>query len=356
MQIPKITPQTLVVYHVGGDAGLGPVAAVFDAAPDSVLVTFEVRGDADKLFVDRDQLHAGQTRIKVNRAVDQGSATREFYVTNEPMSSSLFKASPMARSEDPGYDHCQTWEQNTEIVKTLTVETSSLEEIIREFNLPPPDIISIDAQGAELAILKGAGRYLRENTLAVMTEVEFSEIYHRQPLFDDQMAHLSADGFRLVTLYNAQVWHPLARMGITGFLTAAEALFFKYFHAFDDGEEHPSLGYMDMRQVPTPTLLKMCIISMGFRMISYAIKIAKFVKAERADYHEMVAADNMLQQVFYALDHFEKHQFDEDRSLNYFHDTLKFGGSVFLRYPVVDTCLMRREEKRLAEEAKKSDT
>ncbi len=91
-------------------------------------------------------------------------------------------------------------------------------------------------------------------------------------------------------------------------------------------------------------------------MISYAIKIAKFVKAERADYHEMVAADNMLQQVFYALDHFEKHQFDEDRSLNYFHDTLKFGGSVFLRYPVVDTCLMRREEKRLAEEAKKSDT
>lgn len=215
------------------------------------------------------------------------------------MSSSLFKPSPMASSEDPGYFHCRTWGENTRIEKTISVQTSSIERIIDDLGLPPPDVISIDAQGAELGILKGAGRHL-ENVLGVVTEVEFSEVYHKQPLFDDQMALLSPHGLRLVNLFNSQVWHPMPRMRGTGFLTVSEAVFLKYFFAFAPGEERPLRGFADMRLMTTTTLLKTCMIAMGLRMVSYAVKIAMFLKSERSDYQGLADSVPVLKNTLYA--------------------------------------------------------
>ncbi len=345
--MPKIGPTSIVIYHVGGDDGIGPVGAIFDAAPNAVLVTFEIRDDAKAVLVEGNSENPLQVRIKVNRAVDEGKATKEFYVTTFPKSSSLFKAAPMARSEDPGYHFCQTWGENTQIAKTITVQTSSIEQIIEELNLPAPDVISIDAQGAELGILKGSGRYLSDKALAVLTEVEFSEIYHHQPLFDEQMSLLSTNGFRLVTLFNSQVWHPMTRMGGTGFLTAAEALFLKYFFAFTDGEERPKRGYADMRSASTSVLLKTCIIAMGFRMVSYAVKIAKFIRTERTDYKSLVNAEPMLGKTFAALEYYEKYESLPDRSLDYFVDAIEFENSSYLRRPVPDTNRLSREARRL---------
>ena len=340
-ELPKVGPVDLVLYHVGGDGGVGPIGAVLEVIPNAILVTFEIRDDARPVLVETNAEHPQQVKIKVNRAVDEHRATREFYVTNQPKSSSLFKPSPMAKSEDPGYPHCQSWDDTTQIVKTLSVQTSSIEQIINELVLPPPDIISSDAQGAELGILRGAGAYL-DNALAVVSEVEFSEIYHRQPLFDEQMALLSPKGFRLANILNSQMWHPLTRMKGMGFLTAAEALFVKYFFNFAPNEERPNRGYVDMRWVPTTTLLKACLVAMGFRLASYAVVIAKFIKAERNDYQQYVDSSFMLKRTFDILAFSEQHKNDPNRSADYFIDTLHIPDPVYFRNGVPDTCAIQR--------------
>ncbi len=340
-ELPKVGPVDLVLYHVGGDDGVGPIGAVLEVIPNCVLVTFEIRDDARPVLVETSEQNPQQIKIKVNRAVDEKRTTKDFYVTNQPKSSSLFKPSPMAKSEDPGYPHCQSWDDTTQIVKTLSVQTSSIEQIINELGLPPPDIISSDAQGAELGILRGAGPYL-DTALALVTEVEFSEIYHRQPLFDEQMALVSPKGFRLANILNAQMWHPMNRMKGMGFLTAAEALFVKYFFNFAATDERPARGYIDMRWVPTTVLLKAILVAMGFRLASYAVMIAKFIKAERNDYQQYVDSTYMLKRTFDILTFFEQHKNDADRSFDFFIDTLQIPDSVYLRNGVPDTCAIQR--------------
>ncbi len=341
-ELPKVGPVDLVLYHVGGDDGVGPIGAVLEVIPNCVLVTFEIRDDARPVLVETSTENPQQVKIKVNRAVAEKRTTRDFYVTNQPKSSSLYKPAPMAKGEDPGYPHCQTWDDTTQIVKTLSVETSSIEQIINELGLPPPDIISSDAQGAELGILRGAGPYL-DSALALVTEVEFSEIYHHRPLFDEQMALVSPKGFRLANILNAQMWQPMMRMKGMGFITAAEALFVKYFFNFAQNEERPLRGYIDMRWVPTTTLLKACLVAMGFRLMSYAVMIAKFIKENRTDYQSYVDTSFMLKRTFDILAFFEEHKNDPGRSFDYFVDTLQIPDSVYLRNGVPDTCAIQRD-------------
>jgi len=339
--LPTVGPLDIVVYHVGGDDGSGPIGALFEIIPNAIFVAFEIRDDAAPVSVTQADDDTQQVRIKVNRAVDGGRGTKEFYVTNKPKSSSLLKPSPMARDEDPGMPFCQTWGDNTRIVKTIEVQTSSIAQIIEELGLPAPDIISSDAQGAELRILDGAGRYL-DNALGVVTEVEFSEIYHRQALFDDQMMMLSPKGFRLVNLMNMQVWHPVARMRGMGFLTVGEAIWVKYFHAFAPGEERPARGYVDIAATPTTTLLKMCIIAMGFRMLSYAVKVAKYVKAERNDYQQYMHLSPVLTRAFEMLETFEAHEQQTSRPFDFYIDAIQFPESVYLRNAALDAATLNK--------------
>jgi FkbM family methyltransferase len=348
--MPVPDPVDVVVYHIGGDGSIGPVEAVFEAAPDNItVVIFEIRHDAAPFTVKKAPYSDKQFKISVNRAIDERAAVKDFHITTLPLSSSLFKPSPMASTEDAGYYHCKSWAENCTVERTIEVTTSSLADVIAELNLPPPDVISIDAQGAEFGILKGAGQHL-DRALAVVSEVEFSEIYHQQPLFDDQMALLSPKGLRLVNLFNSQVWHPTSRMPGNGFLTVAEAVFVKYFHAFDSDVERPARGYSDMRAASTPELVKACIIAVGFRLMSYAAKIAGFLKAERTDYQMYYDDVVPLQIAFIAADYLAKHQHRMDTDLDFFLNAMTFPTSEHLKYKVPDTSVKQWEEtkKRIA--------
>ncbi len=342
--VPVPGPTDVVIFHVGGDGSIGPVEALFEAAPDHmIIVVFEIRDDASPFVVVPAPYSTKQFKVRVNRAIDEKTATTDFHVTTLPMSSSLFKPSPMAVKEDAGYYHCKTWGENCVIEKTVSVKTSSIAEVIAELGLPPPDVISIDAQGAELGILKGCGSHL-DRALAVVSEVEFSEIYHRQPLFDEQMALLGPKGLRLVNLFNSQIWHPTSRMPGNGFLTVAEAVFVKYFHALESGEEHPLRGYADMRAASTPELVKASIVAVGFRLLSYAAKIAGFLKAERDDYHTYLSDTVPLQMAFMAADYLAQHQHRFDKDLDFFLNAMKIPESPNLKHSVPDTSVKQWAE------------
>jgi FkbM family methyltransferase len=73
-----------------------------------------------------------------------------------------------------------------------TVRLDDLED------LPSIDFVKIDIQGGELAVFRNALRTLA-GTVAIQTEVEFVEMYKRQPMFADVDIFLRDRGFQFHT-------------------------------------------------------------------------------------------------------------------------------------------------------------
>ena len=111
------------------------------------------------------------------------------------------------------YQECHTWGENTLLDHSIDVQTNSLDVIVKELNLPKPDIFGMDIQGAEYATLIGAKSLLKNEIICIVTEIEFSEIYDGQGLFHEQHSLLNKNGFRLVDIMSQQFWHPSPAIG-----------------------------------------------------------------------------------------------------------------------------------------------
>ena len=138
----------------------------------------------------------GRDRVKlIEKAVSDRRGQITFYPTDpartvtkheggNPGASSLFRAAP-------DYPH-ETYVQNE-----VTVETTTLADVMAEDGVEQIDLLWMDIQGAELLALKGLGEQISAVKLMHL-EVEFMPIYEGQPLFGDVHAYLGEKGFRLL--------------------------------------------------------------------------------------------------------------------------------------------------------------
>src|SRR5258706_15130605 len=112
------TDNKLVIYHVGGDGDYGPAMAVAKQFPNvTTVVVFDAREDTDdgiQASTTGESLNSPQL-IAINRCVDEIAGEADFYVNKFPLSSSLLPISPLGATEDPGYPHCRTWAENSEL-------------------------------------------------------------------------------------------------------------------------------------------------------------------------------------------------------------------------------------------------
>ncbi len=138
----------------------------------------------------------GRERVKlVEKAVSDRRGQVTFYPTDpvrtvtkhaggNPGASSLFRAAP-------DYPH-ETYVQNE-----VTVETTTLADVVDAESLEGIDLLWMDIQGAELLALKGLGERISAVKL-VHLEVEFMPIYQGQPLFAEVDRYLREKEFRLL--------------------------------------------------------------------------------------------------------------------------------------------------------------
>jgi FkbM family methyltransferase len=81
-----------------------------------------------------------------------------------------------------------------EAVTPRVVEARALDDVIQEKNLPMPDFIKLDTQGAELDILRGAEKALSHATL-VYLECPFLAYNVGAPKFQDYIDYFDEHGF-----------------------------------------------------------------------------------------------------------------------------------------------------------------
>jgi len=148
--------------------------------PESIIYSFECNpATLDKC---REIVTQNNRIILIESAIGDFNGTTNFYPINKQKTlttwsdgnqgaSSLFKASGNYPIEKYVQDEIQ--------VPIKTAYT-----FINEMNINQIDILWMDIQGAELIALKGFGDKLKDVKI-IHTEVEFFEIYDKQPLFDD---------------------------------------------------------------------------------------------------------------------------------------------------------------------------
>ena len=117
----------------------------------------------------------------------------DFYITNVPSGSSLYKPNPITLSK---YSPKRYWKIR-EVKKLFFL---SFKDFLIKNKRPSPDLIKLDTQGSELSILKSLNKKQLSEVLAIEVEVEFLELYSGQPLFRDIDTFLSLNGFELMDL------------------------------------------------------------------------------------------------------------------------------------------------------------
>lgn len=164
------------------------------------------------------------------------SERRTLYITRGAGACTLMgETTPIARNiyfRHPQGDprrNASFFEVQTEVMRTEEMDCRRLDELLVDGETV--DFLKIDVEGAELRVLKGAEKMLRERRiLYIRTEFQLLPYYAEHPLLCDQHRFLEDHGFRLVDLEFA---HARYRRGSTdlpdksdpGLPIAGDALF-----------------------------------------------------------------------------------------------------------------------------------
>jgi|SRR5688500_8443244 FkbM family methyltransferase len=192
-----MTRGKLVVHHVGarGPTQAFPANPAFDASIVNVL--YEADPDC---IEELEALNRGRAArvIVLNECVSGTGGTRTFCDAHHGYGSSLLEANAELRSlyiAAHWIDYDYTVHDAVSAKSRRQVATRTLDQVAADRDdVPLPDFISLDTQGTELEILRGAPVALG-SSVAVVTEVEFVPLYEGQPLFGEICDFLTGHGF-----------------------------------------------------------------------------------------------------------------------------------------------------------------
>lgn len=299
--IKNLGPLDIVVFHVGGIGNYGPIDTLIEKFPERVVaVCFEANPSEADIETQRRYQKYGVRTIFVPKCVADKSGLKDFYVNKHPESSSIFPPSPGAVFQHVKYKGINTWGENCELDHVKKVDAVTFDELVDDKYLPEPDVFSIDAQGAELLIMRGGQKALK-NVLCVITEVEFFEIYKGQDMFYDHQIFLRQNGFRLAEILSTQYWHPGPAAGL-GFAVQGEALFFR-----------------ELEDLKLHKLIKLAILSYAYGRFSYSSQIISFaIKKYGTEARSLLLGDRRLKKILDMQEYMEKN------NQKYLEDNLYF--------------------------------
>jgi FkbM family methyltransferase len=171
-------PRGGTFYDVGANLGFFALLGALMTGPEGRVIAFEPAPDNADAVRHNASINALHNVEVVEKAVAERTGEARLQVVDDQSWSKL-----EAYGAHPGTE------------QVITVPIVSLDDALADGELPPPDVIKIDVEGAELAVLEGMARTLAEHRPAIICELHDTH--------DPFVEHMRAAGYRVVNLEGA---------------------------------------------------------------------------------------------------------------------------------------------------------
>ncbi|HTL27818.1 MAG TPA: FkbM family methyltransferase [Tepidisphaeraceae bacterium] len=210
-------PITLV--DIGSSGGIAPA---WEAVANLTVVEFEPDERAPLR-----PLRSNVRRVVLRTPLWECAGEMDFHLAAKQQASSLFRPNQAIFDRYPS-------PERVEVQQSVRIQVDTLANQLDQAGIDRVDFIKLDAQGAELAILRGAEDLLRRCVIGLEIEVEFLPLYHGQPLFGEVDAYVRSLGFELFELRPTQ-WKYAEGFATKsrGQIAFADALYFRTFDSLD---------------------------------------------------------------------------------------------------------------------------
>ncbi len=291
----------LSLHHIGGRGGSKgfPCLSAFEA--DLINVIY----DADAACIEQiKQAYSSQPQSTTHvlpYCIGEKSSTSKFFITYDTYNSSLLPLNEEFADFSLFYVSYECLMSDImKPMETIPVKLVTLDQLYREgkTGVPAPDFLSLDVEGYEYPILKGASRLLDDCILGVIAEVAFSPLRKNQKLFSDIMKLMQAKDFYFVKFTSMHDDYSPCRKPIglraEGFQCSADALFLK---KIKKGRKNRGIGSNQKRP---EMLAKLAFISMVFNQFEYGLMCLDILEKEgsRLDGIEQNAYTRFLSEVY----------------------------------------------------------
>ena len=179
-----------IIFDIGANKGL-TTTEYLKFFPYAEIHAFEPFSDLFPLW---QQITASNKHIHFNPVgVAEKSGTISFNVNSNHDTNSVLESIKIGAASDV---NCKT-------IKRETIQVVSIDEYCKANNISEIDIVKIDTQGSELAILKGMKNLLTAKKIKLIyTETYFKQQYAEQPLLFDIAKYLQQFGYYIQDMYD----------------------------------------------------------------------------------------------------------------------------------------------------------
>lgn len=262
--------EKISIHHIGGRLGERgfPVNPAFERDLINVLY------DADAECLDQAQgISQGLGSETHVFPFCLGGSRRKatFHLKYDPNGSSLLSVDPGAGdfyAFDNYYDYLIS--EATSVVRSLELDLVNLDHLCEAglLSAPAPDFLSIDAEGAEIEIIRGAEKVLTGGCLALMSEVCLEPYLAGHTTFGDIASAMSRYGYHFVKFSHPPVeFSPFrAPIGLRGegFQFVSDVLYLRKVETVLALALEPAVQWR--------MLTKLAFIALCFNQMEYAVK------------------------------------------------------------------------------------
>lgn len=268
----------ICIHHIGGRGGTGRFPALSAFQSDFHEFLYEADPEATSQ-IDADTPDRAMRTIWPVCVLDETS-TLKFPVLYNPDASSVcavnstFLRDYKYLGEGPIDLDVGSWQTVTE----HAVKVTSLDDFLKSEPFSTyPDFLSVNTQGSEARILRGAETILNRATIAIMTEVSFIPIYDSQASCDEIDQVLRRNDFDLARVLphgdrsrsfpdNGDVIRPPIGLRGGGITAQGDLLYFKSPRAI-----------LERHRSPVLDLAKACFLGFVYHHFDYAFACATLI-------------------------------------------------------------------------------
>lgn len=252
---PAMNPDLrLSIHHVGGRAGSRGFPVLKPFEPDVVNVLYDADPDCLEQVHSVNAKHDSELHV-LPFCLGEACRPAAFHITYDPYCSSVLEPNPRYANYS-GYfsDIDYPLGGSIRVMETRQVSIVTMDQVLRSGSaqVPPPDFLSVDTQGSELAILSGARQTLTADVLAITVEAEFHSLYLGQPLFGDLCRFLDELGFDFVRFEHMDEFSPCrGPIGFRGrgYTLYSDALFFRRASDLFGAQADPERAWTRLRKM-----------------------------------------------------------------------------------------------------------